>query len=117
MARNIDAMKTGWVDKNGGFSGTHRTSYIRTNPNVYRPELLSTICYEIPYSCFSGTFENPRTHAHTSPRTIEIPAHPVLNSRSTLRTRAQTHLQPHTPLDVSANDDNFFVLPKYSFFH
>ena len=29
MACNINSIKTGQVGKNGGFSGTHRTSYIR----------------------------------------------------------------------------------------
>jgi hypothetical protein len=35
MACNIDSIKTGEVGKNVGFSGTHTTSYIMRNLNVY----------------------------------------------------------------------------------
>ena len=44
------SIKTGMVGKNVGFSGTHRTSYIK-KIQIYiltRAELLFTLCYEIP---------------------------------------------------------------------
>ena len=50
VARNIDSIKTGQIGKKWGFSGTHRTSYIKKNQmyNCIRAELLCTLCYEIP---------------------------------------------------------------------
>ena len=34
MTRKIDSIKTGKVGKNGGFLGTHETSYIKKHSNV-----------------------------------------------------------------------------------
>ena len=73
MARNIDSLNTGYVGKNWGFSGTHRTYYISKNLNIYpiltRAELLITLCYEIPCTYFNVLFigdKNLNTKYHIS---------------------------------------------------